>query len=659
MTTTAFSLQANSADNDLGVDRSGIELRLKALFFQSARRMALPGMALWLTLGWITRFDLPGHQVWPWALAGAAVFLVRTAVVRRFTNGPESQWPVAALSHFVLGCAVCQGVLASAGALLIFPHLSADRQALMTMIYVGWFAGGIGVNGTYPQWFHVWALPLMSSLILAWAWRATGPALAMALLLTLLGYMLLSTLSDYTAQIVRSLQLQAQLTSRSVELERALSLKASFMAATSHDLRQPVMSLGLLNYALQSACANEASRTLARRMSAPIEALQTMLNSLMEISQLESNALKVVRTEFSLLGLCQSLADEYRAQLASRPVELRCHCDQSILRADRTLIERIIRNLLSNAVKFTHQGLIRLEARVSAGQLRIRVMDTGIGIAPKDQRRVFGDYCQAEQAAPTGDQGLGLGLAIVERITSLLGGRVELESEPGRGSTFVVSLPVEALATVDTAARAAGPLPRSEPSERSGSSAGSRTQGAARMAAEPTTPETGLNRPDDDPGPVAASAPGPQASDIPTLSGLWIQVVDDDRLMRDSLRLLLTMNGAQVSIAQNDIQALTANRDSGDTMQQPGTPDLVIIDYQLGTGRNGLELLAAMRHDRPELHAILLTGTIDPKLQAQAEAAGARLLLKPVHPERLLREIEKVRRPRTDATTPRPEPDHA
>ena len=544
--------------------------------------MPVPGTLIWLTLGWIAQADIDKRYACVWALVGASVFIVRSILLQIFLPKDRSHWQLERASKTVVVCGALLGCLAAGGTFFVFPHLSTERQALMTMIYTGWFAGGAGVNGTYPKWFFVWAVPLMLPLVLAWGLMGTPTSAAIAVLLVMLSAMLVTTLRNYSEQIAHAFRLQLELAERSEQLQRALTLKASFMAATSHDLRQPVTSLGLLNYALQQAGNHESGQAIAMKMTAPIEALRTMLNSLMEISQLESSTLRVQEREFSMADVCQQLAEEYREQLAGRPVELRLFGDDYLLFADLNLVERIIRNLLSNAVKFTPRGLITLSYCVDANKLQVTVEDTGIGISAQDQMNIFADYYQLDNASRTRDKGLGLGLAIVERITQLLKGTVHLESESGRGSSFKVSLPLT----------------------------------AARMRElRPTR------------------SPGAQSSSQ-LLSGAFVLIVDDDRQVSDSIGTLLTLNGAALVSFENAEDALAGLE------RLERLPEIALVDYQLSDGLNGLDLLNVMRLQHPQIQGILLTGNTDPVLIGEVERAGATLLHKPIRAERLLKMVE-------------------
>ncbi len=571
--------------------RAVVDLQRKSQFFLAARRMPVPGTLIWLTLGWIAQADIDKRHACVWALVGASVFIVRSIVLQVLLPKDQSRWQLERASNTVIICGALLGSLAAGGTLFVFPHLTAERQALMTMIYTGWFAGGAGVNGTYPKWFYVWAVPLMLPLVLAWGMMGTPTTAAIAVLLVMLSAMLITTLRNYSEQIAHAFELQSELAERSEQLQRALTLKASFMAATSHDLRQPVTSLGLLNYALQQAANHESGQSIAMKMTAPIEALRTMLNSLMEISQLESSTLRVQEREFSMADVCQQLAEEYREQLAGRPVELRLFGDDYLLLADLNLVERIIRNLLSNAVKFTPRGLITLAYSVDAGRLQIVVEDTGIGISAEDQVNIFADYYQLDNASRTRDKGLGLGLAIVERITQLLKGTVHLESESGKGSTFKVLLPV-------SAAR----LRELRPSRSVG---------------------------------------GQSSSQL--LSGAFVLIVDDDRQVRDSIATLLTLNGAALVSYENAEDALAGLE------QLERLPEIALVDYQLSDGLNGLDLLNVMRLQHPQIHGILLTGNTDPVLIVEVERAGAKLLHKPIRAERLLKIVESCKIPGSGA----------
>jgi two-component system, sensor histidine kinase len=562
-----------------------IENRRKSLFFAAAGKMPLPGTVIWLALGWVAHFDVAWAWASTWGSAGALLFLVRTALLRYLLRNHEDQWRIDIAGHVIMVTAIGLGALTLVGSVFIFPHLSSERQAVFTMIYCGWFAGGVGVSGAYARWYYAWAVPLMVPLMLAWLAQFTILGAAIATLLLMLGGMLLVTTRHYSTQIVRSLELQLDLADRSDQLEQALKLKGSFMAATSHDLRQPVTSLSLLNFSLQRADNDDDIRAIASKMSAPIEALQHMLNALMELSQLESSSLSVHPMDFSVGALFRQLTEEYRAQIGDKTVQLHLSGAELSVRADRNLIERVARNLLSNAIKYTPCGSVTLSYEASDGQLLFVVRDTGIGIAPEARSKVFVDYWQADNASRTRDKGLGLGLAIVDRIVSLMNGRIELESELGRGSTFSVKLPAVLL-----------------------------TSEANRT--------------------TAADIPTPRH---PSLSGIRVLIVDDDRLVRDALQTLLTLGGATVTCCENAEQALC------ELANQAVVPDIALADYQLSEARNGLDLLKLLHQTYPTICAALLTGNTDPNIVREAESAGARVLHKPVRPERLMQLVESCR----------------
>ena len=562
-----------------------VENRRKSLFFAAAGKMPIPGTIIWLTLGWVAHFDVAWQWALAWGCAGSGLFVLRTGLLRWLLRPQQEQWRIDAAGHIIVAIALGLGLLAALGSVLIFPHLSSERQAVVTMIYCGWFAGGVGVSGTYARWFYAWSVPLMVPLIIAWLAQFTLQSAAIALLLLMLSGMLLMTTKHYSAQIVHSLQLQLELADRSAQLEQALKLKGSFMAATSHDLRQPVTSLSLLNFSLQRAEQVDGIRTIANKMSAPIEALQHMLNALMELSQLESSSLTVRPVGFSVDALFRQLTEEYRSQLGDKPVQLQLSGPELSIRADRNLIERIARNLLSNAVKYTPAGSICVHYEASNEALIFSVRDTGIGIADEAKSKVFVDYWQADNASRTRDKGLGLGLAIVDRIVNLMNGQIKLESTVGHGTTLTVTLPASVLA----------PQPA------------------------PSYPEKGAT-------PMRQS-----------LQGICVLVVDDDRLVRDSLQTLLTLSGASVICCENAEKALSELASMAAT---GGVPDIAVADYQLSAARNGLDLLKLLRQTYPSICGLLLTGNTDPSIVREAEQVGARVLHKPVRPERLLQLIE-------------------
>jgi PAS domain S-box-containing protein len=243
-------------------------------------------------------------------------------------------------------------------------------------------------------------------------------------------------LAQAELKAARDVALEAQ-----AEAERASLARSKFLAAASHDLRQPVQSLLLLIEVMKLRLAGTPMEQVTVQMESALDGLRLLLNSLLDISKLDAGVIVPAVEEVPLGQMLDRLAGEYRIRAAEQGLDFRMVPTGVTLHTDAALLERLLRNLLENAIRYTPAGRVLLGCRLSKDWLRIQVVDTGIGIGPEHQEEVFEEFHQVHNAARDRAQGLGLGLAIVRRLAGLLGGRVELLSQPGKGSRFTLILP--------------------------------------------------------------------------------------------------------------------------------------------------------------------------------------------------------------------------
>lgn len=237
-------------------------------------------------------------------------------------------------------------------------------------------------------------------------------------------------------QVARDEALEAK-----AEAERASMSRSKFLAAASHDLRQPVQSLLLLIEVLKLRLSGTPMEQVTGLMETALDGLRLLLDSLLDISKLDGGFIAPALAEVELGPLLERLAEEYRVRAAERGLELRVVRTSLRLMSDATLLERVLRNLLENALRYTPSGKILLGCRRHGAIVRVEVLDTGIGIAPEHHEAVFEEFHQVGNAARDRSQGLGLGLAIVRRLAGLLGGSVHVHSALNRGARFTFSVP--------------------------------------------------------------------------------------------------------------------------------------------------------------------------------------------------------------------------
>ncbi|MEK8049688.1 hybrid sensor histidine kinase/response regulator [Ideonella sp. DXS22W] len=371
-------------------------------------------------------------------------------------------------------------------------------------------------------------------------------------------------------------RLEQRVAERTAALEAANAAKTRFLAAASHDLRQPLVTIGLLLGVLRDQLTVPAQQRLAAQLDESVGTMEGLLRGLLDLSRLEAGRTVVDWQPVALAPLLRALVDEARTQAERRGLRLRLRVPPgATVRADAVLLEQIVRNLLGNALRYTMQGGVLLAVRRRGTQWWLAVHDTGPGIAPELQASVFEEFVQGGNPHRDPQQGLGLGLAIVRRAATLMGTDVTLRSQPGRGSGFGVAL------------AAADPAP-------------------ARTTSAGTT--------------AAPALPAP----LPPGTRVW--VVEDDATVRQALTERLAAWGAQVTpLAQAAAvsQALTG------LAATPGRqPQLLITDLRLPDA-DGLAVARAVAAACGALPTLLITGNTAPAELDRLSDSGLAVLHKP------------------------------
>lgn len=347
-------------------------------------------------------------------------------------------------------------------------HVIASSTAalLLLVVAMGVVAGAIGNIGVSGKAYL--ALTLLTLLPHGLLFLASGERVRLTegLLLFCFGAAVLIHARAYRRQVIAAILLRLENQDLVVEkarqtqvAEHANLAKSRFLSAASHDLRQPVHALGLFVHRLQQEPLNATQRDLLGHIEHAATATQDLLNGLMDISRLDSQTQAVNRQAFPLQPLLERLHHEFQGEARAKDLSLRLRAPAIWVDSDAVLLERILRNLLSNALRYTTCGGVLLAVRRQAGRVCIAVYDTGIGIAAQEQQMIFGEYYQVANRERDRHKGLGLGLAIVDRLARLLDHPLRLRSRPGRGSYFALDLPV-------TAAPAVRPRPAATVSHR-------------------------------------------------------------------------------------------------------------------------------------------------------------------------------------------------
>ena len=361
------------------------------------------------------------------------------------------------------------------------------------------------------------------------------------------------------------------------EAEQANMAKSTFLAAASHDLRQPIHAQGLfLEVLAQTELTSYQSAVLASARSASL-ASGEMLNTLLDFSRIEAGVVKPVTQPFDLQSLFHTIENDLAPVADVKGLVYRSRETTAVVLSDATLVELILRNLVSNAIRYTEKGGVLVACRIRASHAVVEIWDTGVGIAPENQQAIFREFHQLGNPERDRRKGLGLGLAIVEGLSRALGHRLSMTSEVGKGSVFKLELPLS---------------------------------------------DSAVNK-----------DRRPLWSVKDRLQGVRALVIDDDEAVRSGMSHLLQGWGCHCNTAGTINEALALAR--------MNAPDIVISDYRLREQRTGTEAIAALRKllDK-EVSALIITGDTAPERLREALASGLPLLHKPVTPDRLRLAIE-------------------
>jgi two-component system, chemotaxis family, CheB/CheR fusion protein len=387
------------------------------------------------------------------------------------------------------------------------------------------------------------------------------------------GRQVLVTIDDVTE---RARQSEALENARRVA-EQANLGKSRFLAAASHDLRQPLQTLSLVRGILAKRLKDETSLRLIAKLEETLGAMSGMLNTLLDINQLEAGIVRPEVIEFPIETLLDRLKTEFAYHVTTKQLGWRVVANSLDVRSDPRLLEQMLRNLLANAVKYTERGKVLLGCRRRGDTLRIEVWDTGIGIPSEQLEEIFEEFHQLDNAARERHRGLGLGLSIVRRVGDLLDHRIDVRSWPGRGSVFTV--------TVQLGGKQQRPLRRD----------------------------------------LGAAAP--------ELTGA-ILIVEDDPTVREMLGMLFEGEGHRTTTVASANEALEL------AARAVFLPDVIIADYNLPGPLTGAEIITRLREKlRRDIPAIILTGDISSDTLSKIADAGCVHLSKPAEPEVLTQQI--------------------
>jgi signal transduction histidine kinase/CheY-like chemotaxis protein len=546
---------------------------------------------------------VPAGRVVAWATVMLAFPIVRWVYSSRALRRPPQNAAAGLRFHMLSTCA--GGAVVGMAALLFFESLADERRAVLTMILICWAAAAVSVLAAYARAYYAYVTPIVVQTAAAWALIDAGTSippgerLVASSLILFAGVILSFFVSDSERVLRESFGIRYENERLIAALERereevvlardqaeaANRAKSRFLAAASHDLRQPLQAVSLYSAALTGHVEGEAAR-IARSINEGVMSVSALVASLLDISKLDAGVIVPAIQRVNLRRLGERLESAFRAAATGKRLEFRVEMADEEIETDPLLLGRILHNLVDNAIKYTAEGSVAVLGDAVGSRVRLTVRDTGPGIPAAERDRIFEEFYQISNPQRDRSQGLGLGLAIVRRLAALLGTEVTLRSEPGRGAQFAIDVP------------------------------------RVREAREARPPrEREANR-------GAAASPR---------LGADVLVVDDEQAIRDAMCALLETWDCRVVAAGNFAEAERVLR-----LQAPRV-DLIIADLRLPQYENGIDTIRRIRQRLGrEVPALLITGQTEAESLRQVHDSGLPLLHKPVAPDLLHEAIREA-----------------
>ncbi len=446
-----FSLNIN--EGNLAIRREQIRARLNEYVLMVVSQMGLAILMVWLMWDKVAHRDL---LCWITVLYCAhCVELVVWWRHRLHTQDVAQcqQWR----TRFLIATAVVGAMMGSASVVMFVPNDIAYQALLMCIIF-GLVAGAVTVNPVYPAAMYLYASMLMLPLLFSLLHVGdsvhnllTAMTLLYVVFILYAGQGLASTFAVSLKRSEENIELVLQLlaekkTTNAARLlaEQASLSKSKFLAAASHDLRQPLHALSLFVESLKTHISDHSGNNILTQVEHSVDVLGQMLDALLDVSRLDSGGIVPRYQQFSVQNLLQQMQHEFVASAQEKQLKLLVVPCATEVYSDPLLLERILRNLLSNALRYTERGEISVRAYVIGTVLQIEVADTGIGIASEHLPHIFEEYFQVANPQRDRKQGLGLGLAIVQRLSQLLACQLRVESTLGSGTRFSLQVPLQA-----------------------------------------------------------------------------------------------------------------------------------------------------------------------------------------------------------------------
>jgi two-component system, sensor histidine kinase len=569
-------------------------IELLRLHAQALRRMPWIQTCLVLGIALLMHAYIRPAVLLGWAVLTISVETLRAQYAKRVLKRGHDINPTRTHVTFA-ALAALAGAATAASAVLFLPLLPLTLQCLLGVVLLAIPAAGTAVAQSSPYTLAAYALSLLVPASLTWAYVHPEQALPVAALTLLYCVVLIMVTADGEKLLARSVMIRHErdrlvrdLERRNADVrvamgqaEQSAQARARVLAAASHDLRQPLHALSVYSAVLASKPAPDLLSEVSQNIDQIVRALGNLLNGLLDLSRLSAGNYVPEHQKLSLERLIGGVCAEYQQAAAQKGLALIQELSDVRVVGDSVAIGRIARNLIDNAIKYTERGQIRVVTRCEylgeAPLAILSVTDTGRGIPPSEQSRIFEEFYQLDNPGRDRNKGVGLGLAIVQRLCELTGAKISVESTVGQGTSFRLAMPalLESAATPEPAA--------------------------------PATAEV-------------------------SLQGKRVYVVDDEHDILHSMRTLLGVWGMQTLTADS---ATAADR----IFEQHGAPDLLLMDLRLGDDVHGARLAERLQREHGRFPILIITGETASEALKEAVDRNYTVLRKPIAAEVLRRAI--------------------
>ncbi len=528
---------------------------------------------------------VPAEHRYAWYAVLSFSCLIRIVIIWAFKRSQT------ATEHFQLWgytytAAIASTAIVWCSALFLLTAPGQHEYVLVVMlILVALCIGASHASTTYLPAGQAYSLPALAA-ITVYSINAATPLLYGVAVLGLVFLVMIFFIGLQSHRHFEEIQrLRFDYEKQKEDAEKANIAKSKFLAAASHDLRQPMHALVLFTSVLKEKVSDPLLLKTVDNIGASVDALQGLFNALLDISKLDASIIEIKPDDISLTELIEPIEKEFRAESENKGIDLFIEENQYRVHTDPQLLGRILRNLISNAIRYTEHGAVTVAFQKINASISISVKDTGPGIAAENQQIIFNEFTQLHNPERDRKKGLGLGLAIVKRLATLLNYNIEIQSELGQGASFNIDVPIA-------------------------------KENACSKVAKKVEPQQ-----------------------LPTsLQGFRVILVDDEASIREGIETLLSSWGCEITCFESSSQCC-------DFLEKNDfQPQVILSDYRLQHNKTGLQLVNDVQQlMKVKIPSVIITGDTAPDRLMEAKKEGHLLLHKPVQPMQIRSFLMRVK----------------